>query len=356
MTKTAFMFLFSLLVFSCALPDVQQADQPKDPGPLFPVYVNGKWGYIDITGKIAIEPQFQEAHPFSEGLARVEDSEGNDAFINKTGKTVIKGDFHISSDFSEGLATIWNDGLLGYIDRKGRLAIRLDKPNVIGIRPFSEGLAAFRIYDGKWQWGFIDKSGNVVIEPTLYAVGDFREGLARAMNPHETPHWGFIDKTGEFVIKPRFHVAGLQFSEGLAAVRLKNDWGYINKKGEIVIEPQFKWAEPFSEGLAFVKVWGDKYGCIDKTGKMVIQPQFAFAEKFCEGLAAVVMDDDPTDWECEGMGFIDKNGQFVIDLLPNELQDFRNGLARVEIWPDEQEEPTYGYIDKTGAWVWKPTK
>lgn len=38
---------------------------------LYVVNVNGKYGYIDKTGKIIITPQFDEAYPFSEGLASV---------------------------------------------------------------------------------------------------------------------------------------------------------------------------------------------------------------------------------------------------------------------------------------------
>ena len=39
---------------------------------LWPVEVNGKWGYIDDRGKIVIEPQFDSAGSFREGaLARV---------------------------------------------------------------------------------------------------------------------------------------------------------------------------------------------------------------------------------------------------------------------------------------------
>ncbi len=40
-------------------------------GGLAAVMVGEKWGYIDRTGKIAIAPQFAEAHSFVNGLASV---------------------------------------------------------------------------------------------------------------------------------------------------------------------------------------------------------------------------------------------------------------------------------------------
>jgi hypothetical protein len=61
--------------------------------------------------------------------------------------------------------------------------------------------------------------------------------------------WGFIDSTGEVVIDFVFQEAQ-SFSGHLAAVRLGELWGYINPNGDIVIEPQFLVARAFSEGRA----------------------------------------------------------------------------------------------------------
>ncbi|MBN1629554.1 MAG: WG repeat-containing protein [Thermoleophilia bacterium] len=42
-----------------------------EPSELYPVSVDGKWGFIDKTGTIRVEPQYEAAGAFSEGLARV---------------------------------------------------------------------------------------------------------------------------------------------------------------------------------------------------------------------------------------------------------------------------------------------
>ena len=38
---------------------------------LFPIEMNGEWGYIDKSGKISIIPQWESVGYFSEGLAYV---------------------------------------------------------------------------------------------------------------------------------------------------------------------------------------------------------------------------------------------------------------------------------------------
>ncbi|MDR2360808.1 MAG: WG repeat-containing protein [Oscillospiraceae bacterium] len=61
--------------------------------------------------------------------------------------------------------------------------------------------------------------------------------------------WGFIDKAGEIRIEPQFDDA-LSFSEHLAAVKQGDLWGYAALTGKIAIEPQFLQAKSFSNGNA----------------------------------------------------------------------------------------------------------
>lgn len=89
--------------------------------------------------------------------------------------------------------------------------------------------------------------------------------------------WGYIDKSGRVVIEPQFtrygggHAGWWEFTEGLAAVRIEGKWGYIDKSEQAVIEPQFDYAGPFRDGVARVEVAG-KWGYIDKTGKYIWEP------------------------------------------------------------------------------------
>src|SRR4030042_1078127 len=92
--------------------------------------------------------------------------------------------------------------------------------------------------------------------------------------------WGYIDKSGTIVITPQFDKVRF-FSDSLAVVRIGVKWGYIDTSGKIVITPKFDLAMNFKDGLAVVQI-GDKWGYIDKSGKYVITPQFDFALNFSD--------------------------------------------------------------------------
>ena len=189
----------------------------------------GKWGFIDKEGKVIIEPKFDIAWPFSNGVAEVK-ANGLYLHIDKSGKTVK---IEWAERFPEGLYPVkytkW-----GYLDKSGKIVI---DPNFDMAFRFSKGIAVV-VVDGKW--GFINPSGDFVIEPGFAEIDfahKFCEGLSRVgidddgdmddyMDDMAIDRWGYIDKTGKLIIDIRYKKA-YDFSEGVAAVMVDGKWGYI---------------------------------------------------------------------------------------------------------------------------------
>ena len=72
------------------------------------------------TGTFVINPQFDDAFPFSEGLAHVRIGDyqtGKAGFIDKTGAFVINPQFDFAASFSDGLAHVRIGGKWGFIAR-----------------------------------------------------------------------------------------------------------------------------------------------------------------------------------------------------------------------------------------------
>ena len=130
------------------------------------------------------------------------------------------------------------------------------------------------------KYGFIDKTGKLVIEPRFDSGSNFLGGLAQAKSGDK---WGYIDTTGTFIIPPTYDDVS-SFEEGLACVKANGKWGYTDRADHTVIQPQYDVAGGFSDGLACIRI-NDKYGYIGKTGEVVIQPQYLSAFGFRKGRA-----------------------------------------------------------------------
>ena len=194
-------------------------------------------------------------------------------------------------------------------------------------------------------WGYMDKTGRVVVKPMLRLVEQFCEGLALVQSRDE---WFFIDSTGkkafalDFTPEPR----GCNgFSDGLAAVRQNGIPGFIDKTGKFVIAPQFDSAGNFNNGRAFVTNDLKKY-YIDRSGKKVFDAPEGCSSHFSEGMVAC------SSGTKAGQGYLDTSGSWVLQPKYDATGQFAEGLAFVKLkYPNARE---YGIIDKTGKLVAEP--
>src|SRR6218665_1614478 len=111
---------FLLLVFLSASCTSSNSDGDKIPLAA-PVKMGAQWGYINKSGKTAINPQFDWAGEFEEGLALIRLG-SKYGYVDKTGEIAIKPQFDYAEDFQEGRARILLDGKWGYIDKNGNIA------------------------------------------------------------------------------------------------------------------------------------------------------------------------------------------------------------------------------------------
>lgn len=218
---------------------------------------NGKWGYIDTSATVIIPYQFEAANWFENGLAGVK-LNGKWGFITTTGKWAIQPQYDSVHDFSEKLTPAKIGSKWGYIDRKGKTKIDFQFEEALA---FNEGRAAIKQNN---KWGFLDEDGNIIVPPTYSSVGYFYDGYAWFK---QNGKFGYIDKSGKVVIRPQYSEVG-DFFDGLASVQMKNNkFGFINKAGEIIIEPIFDAAFEFSNGE------GIGMGIIFENPELNIQPQ-----------------------------------------------------------------------------------
>ena len=158
------------------------------------------FGYIDKSGKIAIPAKFVKVGNFHSGVALVifTNNVNRYAFINKQGEILFENSklFEIidHSEFSEGLAAVIKDDKWGFIDVNGTFVIPPKFTNVFKDTKFNEGLVPIKTQTTysyecgsnpvrtqigyRDKYGFMDRNGKFEIEPQFDGAKPFSEGLA----------------------------------------------------------------------------------------------------------------------------------------------------------------------------------
>ena len=122
--------LFSQNLWACERPVVYGYDDIYclSDG-LAKVKRDGKYGFIDKTGKVVIPLNYDWAWSFSEGLASVSQN-GKYGFIDNTGKVVIPLKYDKADSFNNGVAGVLDRsiGEAFYINRQGERLYWLGEP------------------------------------------------------------------------------------------------------------------------------------------------------------------------------------------------------------------------------------
>ena len=284
--------------------------------------MQGKYGYINASGEIAIPFIYDEAGLFNEGLAPVTIGDKR-YYIDQAGNQILDVSQYESIDsFHNGYALVakiiqegeTNNYYYGLIDRDGNEVL----PCLYGyyIQMLDDGFSI--VSESNFaQEGVIDISGNIVIpiiNDWCFAFGDY---ICVSQNEKK----GLMDKTGAVILPVAYTSIG-RLNEGLAAVQKDGKWGYIDETGQEVIPLQYEdyfinafeesIERDFSEGLAAVKV-DDKAGYIDADGKVVIDCQYTGAYAFKNGVATVTQVLNPK--EVSDMSESSANGQYFHSLI-----------------------------------------
>jgi hypothetical protein len=202
--------------------------------------VNGKWGYIDKTGKTVIPYIYDWTYSFSQGRAIVRSGK-KDFFIKKDG-SVLKTPkcapvTTTNGSFRNGLAAVKINKKYGFITTEGELAIDAIYDSVWG---FLGELCSVQL-NGKFV--VINTKGEIVFEPDADGVSNFDTGIAPFRKGKK---WGVMDDKGNIIKEPCYDQLS-DWNEGystgienralgyeLTRAQAGSNDIYINRKGEFV--------------------------------------------------------------------------------------------------------------------------
>ncbi len=340
-------------VNASALEAVAAFDPPQNPD-LYPVAVDGQWGYMDEHGEIAIEPEYDVAFPFSDGWGRAE-RDGTFYFLNPDGEVELTSDLDFVDDFSDGLAVAREvertsdnvrDGIFGYINREGEWVM---PPQFKQAYTFSDEWAPVDVnvgdepefgQSGEAIFAYITPEGSLAVNRLFDGASYFNEGRGAVEDGFQ---WGYIDRDGDFVVEPEFSHADT-WAEGRAPVTTTTgteDWFHIDESGTPVGDDTWEVARPFGDGLAPVAEYDDGlreriWHYIDRDGN-IVDGGYQHAETPYRGLRRVLV------------GSENAPGEYLSSGGPPSFGE-RHWDYRLDFYRDYE----WTWIDENGDVVWGP--
>lgn len=287
-----------------------------------------KWGYIDNRGSFVIMPEFSDARRFQPNRRAVAGSGGKFGIIEKTGKYIVEPIYNNINEYRDKLAIAQDDTGFVVLDENGEIISK----KYYYISNYKDNRAAYSIknQDGSLLYGYLDETGEPVVEPTYVSVTDF-EG-ERAVVKRSDGIFALIDSNGKLIRTLEYCYVG-DISSGMARFAEKDGkYGYLDNEANVVIPPSFESAENFRDGMAVVDISGEYphngIGLIDKSGRFVIQPLYAEILLLGEGMAALGL---PMSAENPFAGnkfaLATFGGKILTDFVFYGIGPFSNGIA-----------------------------
>lgn len=323
------------------------------------VCIDGKYGYIDADGKVAIPLLYDRATPFMEGLAyfAVGDTCG---FMDHTGNVVFELTCDSVSSFQEGLAYFSVGGRYGYLDQNGQVVIEALYDDA---EYFRNGLARVRKGSG---YGVIGRDGSYILEPEYDSIeinDDFMEAVrgeqkeyfdtqgkrlpfdeydsvspSRYLLPcsvifnsgliefSKDGKEGLADDAGTILFEPVYDRLDVVSQQGIVLVRNGEKWGVANLSGEILIPFQYSdirympYVNQTGGGTLIVSNEEGKTGSLDVTDFSQIMPCVYDSIEWYDSDRAIVSVDGK-------YGAVDWNGDPIVPIVYSQAGFFQDGAV-----------------------------
>lgn len=345
---------------------------------------NKRIGYVDITGRVLLEPTYKSISEFVDGYAIVSktsyyyDEDGRDrersvyGVINSQFKEIIPCVFD-SLEYEVNIGRFKTD--VGYKTIDGRYVAVVDGKELFVdkkykyCKPFGDTCSiAVCVADGHVKYGLIDKQsndilppifsrldhienelykfkindlyglvtskGNIILQNKYNGIGKFEDNLACVqVNALSKKLYGYIDSSGNEILPPSYEFIGKR-NHKYAVVMKNNLWGLFGiENHQLKIFPNVSFLGPCMENHCKINIGGmyDKnsktttgglWGYVSVDGQVVIEPIYEQAYGFSDGMAAVKLNGK---W-----GFINSEGIIVVPCEYDEVEaSFKDGKGKL---------------------------
>ena len=336
--KKFIFYFFLCITFACNQP--QQGEDYRSL--YYPVKVNGKFGLIDTSGQIVMEPKYLNVYSLKKDVFLIEDSTGN-RMVDNQGLVLLEIPSNTMPLDSNGewikIDEIENDTVF-FFDLDGQKRLAIPKQGISHVSGNFDDCDRLLVVLSEGKFLYLNKKGEKVfsISGGIPSSFDTKSRLARIIYTKKTCYYDTMGRV-KFCVPGE----GNQFNEGLALIEQSNKKYFINELGKKSLDvSQYDYVDPwFQDGITFV-IKGDSEGYIDSQGNVVIPLIYSQVSRFTLGLATA---QDPKD---DKWIIINRQNQVVSD----KRFDWLDREGYFGYLCHAKKDDTTGWINRKGEFVW----
>jgi WG containing repeat len=261
-----------------------------------PVRLGTQWGMINPAGKQLCEKRYFDISPSNAGRSSVEVLDewgrGSFGFVDEDCRAINNelysevGPFGVEGGEGEPLARVRRNGLLGLIDKQGKVSVPLAYDSIGPFQDFgNRDKEPLAIATRLKKMGLITRKGKLIapVEYSMISNPVFSPAFGKKIiSVMKEDRKGILDGDGSTLIPVVFKELGTFSVTGYARARGEGNWGYLNTKGGWATLQDFNVAGDVRFGVSVVRL-NNFWGFVDfstTSVRWLIAPSYAFATDF----------------------------------------------------------------------------
>ena len=137
------------------------------------VKIDGRWGFVNINGKLRISNQYENIGPYNEGLAPIKIL-GRWGYINKREDLIVQPRYDTVYHFQGGICEVVRKGKYGLINAKGQITLECEYDSLYRLK--TGGFITVK----ENKKGLVSDEGRLLILPRFDDIVDLDNGFVIA--------------------------------------------------------------------------------------------------------------------------------------------------------------------------------
>ena len=333
-----------------------------------------KWVLADINGNLLTTFEFEYDSPYfySNGLAAVI-KDGKYGYIDTTGKTVIPCEYdYVNNYFHEGLVEVIKDGKYGLINEDGKIIVPFVYEYI-----YTNNTQNYIFWNVKKNWtsgsGVVDKTGKLIVPCEYWFVDSIwgNIGYITVVKDNVDFKRGLYNTNGEIVLPCEYDYIWDSENRSFFKLTQNNKHGFFDIKTGYYTSCEYDEIDSFGNDLIIVTK-NDKKGLFKPNGEVVIPVEYSDINTFFDNLIVVlnykkrmlvdyngkILNNNLCDFENfysifnskelamfynkQKYGLIDNKGSIILPAIYNYIEYYTKDFSKIYL------SDKVGYIDKTG--------